>query len=99
MDIEFVIQDTFALTRSNWKLAATFDEAWQAFAHLTRENYKTLEGDKNVEAETLEEDRSSEDDGEDDDPPVPDMDDARSSSDDAEIEVSRRTSTSYQYAD
>lgn len=99
MDIEFVIQDTFALTRSSWKFAATFDEAWQAFADLTRENYKTFEGDKNVEAETIEEDRSSEDDGEDDDPPVPDMDDARSSSDDAEIEVSRRISTHYQYAD
>jgi regulator of nonsense transcripts 2 len=86
MDIEFLIQDTFALTRSNWKLAATFEEAWLAFAELTRGYYKTQESDKNTEVEAQEDDASSEEDGEDDDLQVPDMDDARSSTDDAEIE-------------
>jgi regulator of nonsense transcripts 2 len=96
MDIEFLIQDTFALTRSNWKLAATFEEAWLAFAELTRGYYKTQESDKNTEVEAQEDDASSEEDGEDDDLQVPDMDDARSSTDDAEIEVRRKSQATIQ---
>lgn len=99
MDIEFIIQDTFALTRSYWKLAATFDEAWQAFAELTKCHYKTQEADKSIETEAQEDDLFSEEDGEDDDLPVPDMDDARSSSDEMEIEVRGRVVDSYPYAD
>lgn len=87
MDIEFIIQDTFALTRSNWKVAATFEEAWQAFAELTKSHYKTQEADKSVEVEAQEDDPSSEEDGEDDEIPAPDIDDARSSSDEVELEV------------
>ena len=87
MDIEFIIQDTFALTRSSWKLAATFEEAWLAFAELTKGHYKTQEAEKNIEAEVQEDEPSSEDDGEDEDLPVPDMDDVRSSSEEAETEV------------
>ena len=87
MDIDFIIQDTFALTRSNWKLAATFEEAWQAFAELTKSHYKTQEADKNIEVEAQEDDPSSEEDGEDDDLPVPEIDDARSSSDEVDLEV------------
>jgi regulator of nonsense transcripts 2 len=33
MDIEFTIQDIFALTRPQWKLASNFEEATKAF-HL-----------------------------------------------------------------
>ena len=98
MDIEFIIQDTFALTRSNWKLAASFEEAWQAFAELTKGHYKTQEADKNVELEAQEDDPSSEEDGEDDDLPVPDIDDARSSSDEVDIEVRDYVAYYYQMA-
>lgn len=97
MDIEFIIQDTFALTRSNWKLAATFEEAWQAFAELTKYHYKTQEADKNVEVEVQEDDPSSEEDGEDDDLPVPDIEDAHSSGDEMELEVRVRVAEYYQY--
>lgn len=88
MDSEFIIQDTFALTRSSWKLAASFEEAWQAFAELTKVHYKTQGADKIIDLETQEDEPSSEEDGEDDDLPVPDMDDARSVSDEVELEVS-----------
>lgn len=98
MDIEFIIQDTFALTRSNWKLAATFEEAWQAFAELTKGHYKTQEVDKNVDLEAQEDDLSSEEDGEDDDLPVPDIDDARSSSDEMDLEVRECFANYYQNA-
>lgn len=87
MDIEFLIQDTFALTRPNWKLATTLDEAGLAFAELTKGSYKTQEVDKTVEAEAQEDDPSSEEDGEDDDLPGPDIDIAHSSGDEMEIEV------------
>lgn len=99
MDIEFIIQDTFALTRSNWKLVASFEEAWQAFAELTKGHYKTQEADKNVELEAPEDDASSEEDGEDDDLPVPDVDDAHSSSDEVDIEVRDYVAYYYQNAD
>lgn len=100
MDIEFIIQDTYALTRSNWKLATTFEEAWQAFAEQTKSHCKTQESDKNVEVEAQEEDPSSDEDGEDDDLPVPDIDDARSSGDEAELEVRDRDNNGLcQYAD
>lgn len=99
MDIEFIVQDTFALTRSNWKLAASFEEAWQAFAELTKGQYKTQEADKNVELEAQEDDSLSEEDGEDDDLPVPDIDDTRSSSDEVDIEVRDGVANYYQNAD
>ena len=98
MDVEFIIQDTFALTRSNWKLAATFEEAWQAFAELTKGHYKTQEADKNVDLEAQEDDSSSEEDGEDDDLPVPDIDDARSSSDEMDLEVRKCVANYFQNA-
>ena len=32
MDIDFIIQDTFALTRPQWKLNTDFEEAGRLFA-------------------------------------------------------------------
>lgn len=86
MDIEFITQDTFALTRPQWKIISNFEDAWRAFAELVTENYKNQEPDKSFEPETLDDDVSSEDDGDDDELIVPEMDN-RSSSDDAETEV------------
>lgn len=86
MDIEFITQDTYALIRPMWKLITNFEEAGRAFADLVAEHFKGQESEKHFEVETLEDDVSSEDDGDDDELPIPEMDD-HSSSDEAEIEV------------
>ena len=86
MDIEFLVQDTFALTRPQWRLVANFDEAGQAFAEAVTQNYKIGEPEKLVEPEEAEDDASS-DGGEGDDTAVPDMDEAPSSSEEVDPEV------------
>ena len=86
MDIDFIIQDTFALIRPQWKLAANLDEAGRAFAELVKQNYKSQEQEKALEAEEPDEGSSSDDEADDDELPNPEMD-AQSSSDEAEAEV------------
>lgn len=86
MDIDFIIQDTFSLTRPQWTLAADFVEAGRAFADSVKQNYKTQEQEKPIEAEEPDEGVSSEDEADEDEIPVPEAD-AQSSSDEADIEV------------
>ena len=86
MDIDFIVQDTFALIRPQWKLAANLDEAGRAFAELVKQNYKSQEQEKALEAEEPDEGTSSDDEADDDELPIPEMD-AQSSSDEAEAEV------------
>ena len=88
MDVDFMIQDTFALIRPQWKLVADLDEAGRAFAEAVTQNYKSQEPDKVIEPEEIEYDGSS-DGGDEDELRVPDMEDAQSSSEEAEPEVSR----------
>ena len=40
MDIDFIIQDTYALTRPQWKFAGGFEEAGRAFAEIVSQHYK-----------------------------------------------------------
>lgn len=87
MDIDFIIQDTYALTRPQWKLSKDFEEAGRAFAESVAQNYKVAEGEKALEPDVPEDDASSEDDPDDDELQVPEMEDAHSSSEDAETEV------------
>ena len=86
MDIDFMIQDTFALTRPQWKLASNFDEAGRAFADAVTQNYKSQEVEKVAEPEDAD-DGSSSDGGDDDELQVPEMDDVHSSSEEVETEV------------
>lgn len=51
MDIEFAVQDTFALTRPQWKLAASLEEAAKAFQLAVAQDQKSAGVDKNVDAE------------------------------------------------
>lgn len=46
MDIEFVLQDAYALVRPQWKLATTLEEAGNAFAEACKENYKSAAANK-----------------------------------------------------
>ncbi len=87
MDIDFIVQDTYALTRPLWKLAKDFEEAGRAFAESVTQNYKTTEAEKTIEPDAPEDDASSEDDPDDDELQVPEMEDAYSSSEEAETEV------------
>lgn len=86
MDIDFIVQDTFSLTRPQWKLATDIDEAGRTFANLVKQNYKAHEPERPIEAEEPEDGGSSEDEADDDELPVPEMD-AQSSSDETEAEV------------
>ncbi|KAL2021934.1 hypothetical protein VTK56DRAFT_6353 [Thermocarpiscus australiensis] len=56
MDIEFLVQDIFALTRPQWKLASNLEEATKVFQLAVAQDQKTSGLDKAVEQD----DRTSE---------------------------------------
>ncbi|PNS16817.1 hypothetical protein CAC42_4781 [Sphaceloma murrayae] len=73
MDIEFLVQDTFAQVRPQWKVAMTLEEASKKFAEACKQNYQSVAGAKDQEHEEQEERPSSDDDrddGEEDGPRV-----------------------------
>ena len=84
--MDFTVQDTFALTRPQWKIAPTFEDAGRAFAEMVKQNYNLQESEKPVEIEEPE-DILSGDDADDEDLPVLEMEDGHSSADEAELEV------------
>ena len=84
MDIEFTIQDIFALTRPQWKLASNFEEASKAFSLAVVQNQKSSGLDKSAEPDEASSGPSS-DDEMGDDLPMPDAD---SDSEEDMIEVS-----------
>lgn len=86
MDVDFTVQDTFALTRPQWKIAPTFDDAGRAFAEMVKQNYNFQESERTVELEEPE-DVLSGDDADDEDLPVLEMEDGQSSADEADSEV------------
>ena len=73
MDVEFVVQDMFALLRPQWKIAATFEEAQQVFSDAVKHNYQTTGANKQQEEQEEEDEEDNRgiddvnnDDGEDD---------------------------------
>lgn len=64
MDVEFIIQDVFSLTRPQWKLASNYEEASRAFQLAVAQDQKTSGIDKVVEPADVDSDSS--DDGIDD---------------------------------
>lgn len=61
MDIEFIVQDVFALTRPQWKLASNIEEASKAFQLAMAQDAKTSGIDKAAEPEEPDSDGSSDD--------------------------------------
>jgi regulator of nonsense transcripts 2 len=61
MDIEFIVQDVFALTRPQWKLASNLEEASRAFQLAMAQDQKTAGIDKVAEPEDVDSDGLSED--------------------------------------
>ncbi|KAH7385291.1 armadillo-type protein [Phaeosphaeria sp. MPI-PUGE-AT-0046c] len=82
MDVEFIVQDAYNLTRPQWKLITNLEEASQAFGEAVKQNYQTAAADKPVEPEDDEASASDDDlDGpEDEDVVMPDGDEDKSSS-------------------
>lgn len=63
MDIEFIVQDTFSLTRPQWKLATTPEEATKAFQLAVAQDQKNAGLDRSVDPEEVSSNSSSSDDG------------------------------------
>ncbi|KAI0135979.1 ARM repeat-containing protein [Hypoxylon sp. NC0597] len=63
MDIEFIVQDTFSLTRPQWKLATTLEEAAKAFQLAVAQDQKNAGLDKATDQDEASSGTSSDDDG------------------------------------
>lgn len=61
LDIEFAVQDIFALTRPQWKLATNLDEATKTFLLAISQDQKTAGVDKLAEADDATSSSSSDD--------------------------------------
>jgi regulator of nonsense transcripts 2 len=96
MDIEFIVQDTFALTRPQWKLATSLEEAAKVFQNAIIQDQKTTGADKANEADldADEEIGSDEEDDDDGDVDLPegeiDGDESSNSDSDSDDEHSGR---------
>ncbi|KAK4450704.1 regulator of nonsense transcripts 2 [Podospora aff. communis PSN243] len=66
MDIEFLVQDIFSLTRPQWKLASNLDEATKVFQLAVAQDQKTAGLDKGAEQDDGSHESSSEDENADD---------------------------------
>jgi len=94
MDIEFIVQDIFALTRPQWKLASNLEEATKVFTLAMAQDQKTSGLDKIAEQDDGASDDSSDDDNG-DDPALGEQDeDDDSGSEEADQEVCNTTSNS-----
>ncbi|KAI9883753.1 MAG: hypothetical protein M1823_004488 [Watsoniomyces obsoletus] len=91
MEIEFLLQDTFALIRPQWQMPANLEDAREKFAEAVTQNYKGQENDPVAEQDEMPGEISS--DGElDDDNRLPELDEIPSSSEDNEVSVPPETS-------
>lgn len=61
MDIDFLVQDTYALVRPNWKLLTDLGEAAKVFGEAVSANYKQSTAEKALEQTEENEDSASED--------------------------------------
>lgn len=82
MDMDFVVQDTFALLRPQWKIASTLEEASQAFAEACKQNYQNTASGKPQGSEEPEDAEVSDDDARDGEGVRGDEDEEDKSSDD-----------------
>lgn len=90
MDIEFIVQDVFALTRPQWKLASNIEEASKAFQLAMAQDAKTSGIEKAVVPEDQDSEESS-DDGLDDNEadtglPEADVDEESEEEEDADVD-------------
>jgi len=87
MDIEFIVQDAYGLTRPQWKLITNLEEASRVFGEAVKLNYQASTADKPIEADE-DEASASDDDGDgpdDEDLAIPEGEDEKSSGEDLEV--------------
>ncbi|KAI9851881.1 MAG: hypothetical protein M1838_002452 [Thelocarpon superellum] len=84
MDVDFLVHDTFAITRPQWRLAAGLEDAARIFTEAVAQNYKAQDVDKTVELEESEDEASSDEHNDEDDVRDPGMDEGGSSGEEAE---------------
>lgn len=84
MDVDFLLQDTYSLTRPQWKIAADLEEATRLFGEAVAQNYKLQDADKNAEPEEEDLESIGSDDGLEEDV-VPEAEEDQSSSEEAEV--------------
>jgi regulator of nonsense transcripts 2 len=84
MDIEFLVHDTFALTRPQWKIASGLDEAVKAFQLAVAQDQKSAGVDKGVDVDDATSDALSDDDNDED---GDDNDDSASEEEEAEVSI------------
>ncbi|GKZ77085.1 hypothetical protein AnigIFM56816_009194 [Aspergillus niger] len=82
MDVDFLVQDTFSMTRPQWKLAADLAEATQIFSEAVAQNFKTQDAERPAEPDEDDADSSSSDEGLEEDAMLEEED--QESSDEAE---------------
>ena len=85
MDIDFLVQDTYALVRPQWKLVTELSEAVRLFSEAVAVNYKQTAQEKASEVDEDGEESAS-DEGNDEDG-IPDINDADSLSEEADVSL------------
>ncbi|KAK0718194.1 armadillo-type protein [Lasiosphaeria miniovina] len=95
MDIEFLVQDIFALTRPQWKLVSNLEESYKVFQLAVTQDQKTSGLDKGVEQDDKTSETSSDGDDGGDLALVEHDDDDESASDDGEAEENEQNHSSY----
>jgi regulator of nonsense transcripts 2 len=83
MDIDFIIQDTFAFVRPQWKLVTDLQEATRAFSEAVAVNYKQQTQEKAADPEDEAEESPSDEDAEGE--LLPDVEDEGSSGEEHEV--------------
>ncbi|KAH8889791.1 ARM repeat-containing protein [Thozetella sp. PMI_491] len=96
MDIEFLVQDIFALTRPQWQLSTNLEEASKAFQLAIQQDQKNSGLDKTIDLDDGTSDASSEDDNGDDLPLADQEDDDESASEDGELEDPEQIASSHE---
>lgn len=96
MDVEFIVQDAYNLTRPQWKLITNLDDAARAFSEAVAHNYQSSLSGKAAEPDEDDASASEDEDGPDDeDLVVPEGDDEKSSGEDAEVCYQRDATDAY----
>lgn len=86
MDVDFLIQDAYSLTRPQWKLVTDLEEATKEFAEVVKQTYQQSATDTHAEPDEDDLSASDDDDGADDDEvAVPDDDEENVSGEDADV--------------
>lgn len=95
MDADFIVHDTYSITRPQWKIAGDLQEATLLFSEAVAQNYRTQDAGKPMEPEEDDAESSSSDEGLEEDA-IPEVDEEQESSDEAEVSIPPKTDLTFQ---